>query len=175
MLTVGVDVSTKRLALADSHGYTDSLMLMTSPDRAANLADAHHRSGIFARQFLDGRKVHAVFIETPGGKFLHPYLMQTVGAVTAGIWWGLRGVDRHPVTCFAVPVATWKKRSVGKGNAGKPEILAWAQERGYEGQCSGCLARGKACRKPSEAHDEADALGIALAGLDLLREGAQTW
>lgn len=174
MLTIGVDISTKRLALADSDGGTDSLILMTGTDRARQLRDAHHRSGIFARQFVKQRPVMGVFIETPAGKFMDPYLMQMVGAVTGGIWYGLRDVYEHPVTCFAVPVSQWKKRAVGRGNATKPQILAWARERGYEGQCPKCLgdASVDACKAPTAAHDEADAFGVAVAGLGLLREGA---
>jgi Holliday junction resolvasome RuvABC endonuclease subunit len=50
-----------------------------------------------------------------------------------------------------VAVPTWKKEAMGKGNARKPEIMAWARANGYRGALQ----------------DAADAWGIATAALVL--------
>lgn len=168
MVAIGVDVSTGRIAFADNTGRHETLMVATPdqmPDEAVRLADLYHRVGIVARQFANQRPC-VVFVEQPAGKVVPHNLIRAVGVVMAGIEHGLKDVFAHPVSVWPVAVTTWKKHAIGYGFAGKPQILRWANARGYEGQCPKCssdAAREK-CDRACEAHDVADALGIAAAG-----------
>jgi Holliday junction resolvasome RuvABC endonuclease subunit len=56
------------------------------------------------------------------------------GTTAAHIYGGLLGVlqadcERHGVPYTAYPVGTIKKRATGKGNAGKPQMIAAAKTR----------------------------------------------
>lgn len=146
VLVVGADVSTARLALADTEGGSRSLMLGNGRD-GAQLADTFHRAGIMARQFAGDRPIVAVFIEIPTGKYPSPFLMQTTGAIAAGIYAGLDGTQAHPVSVWPIAVTQWKKHALGVHNAGKEQIMAWAVQHGAPAN-----------------QDEADALGIAHGG-----------
>lgn len=85
-----------------------------------------------------------IWIEQPSGAFTNPTSGYVVGAIAAAL-----GVARPLTPVFMVPPSTWKLHAIGKGNAGKPDIMAWARSIGYEG----------------EVQDEADALGVAKAAL----------
>lgn len=168
MIAVGIDVSTVRIAFGDSTGRHQTLTLATEaqiPDEAARLADLHHRVGIVARQFVNDRPC-VVFVEQPAGKVVPHNLIRTVGVVMAGVEVGLRHEFPFAVSVWPVAVTTWKARSVGHGFATKTQILRWAQIRGYKGECRKCAGKPVEfkCDRADEAHDVADALGIAAAG-----------
>lgn len=88
----------------------------------------------------------AVFVEQPfaAGRGVEPELYYAVGVIQAVL------AEFAPVQ--TIPVPTWKKQAVGYGAAKKPDVLRWAQRKGYEG----------------ESQDEADAIGIAVAGVKLM-------
>lgn len=168
MVAIGVDVSTGRIAFGDSTGQHTAMLVATAddmPDEAMRLDDLYCRVGIVARQFVNQRPC-VVFVEQPAGKVVPHNLIRAVGVVMAGIEHGLQGVFAHPVSVWPVAVTTWKKHALGYGFATKPQILRWANVRGYGGVCPKCssdAAREK-CDRECEAHDVADALGIAAAG-----------
>lgn len=62
--------------------------------------------------------------------------------------------------------AVWKAECGVGGHARKARILEWARGLGYLGSCDLCLPDGSC--KGSLAHDEADALGIGVAGVSLV-------
>lgn len=177
-LILGVDVSTSRVAFADTDGGTHSLMLMKAAEKEGSgdvLADTFHRCSIAARQFANGRPVMAVFYEVPMGQHPKPFLMQTVGAAAGGISAGLETSQAHPVSVWPINIQTWKRLSVGFGNASKSQVLKWASDLGYAGRCPKCddgTARD-CCKHPCEAHDEADAKGIAVGGARWLAEAGR--
>ena len=88
-----------------------------------------------------------VVVETPTGRHPKPRLWFAAGATLVGL------MEFAPFVS-TIPVATWKKHSVGRGNATKPEILAWAQAHGL----------------PNRDQDLADALGVAVGGRALITE-----
>ena len=82
-------------------------------------------------------------------------MIEVVAVVQAAIYDAVNEKAEHPVSVFTLPVPTWKKHSVGKGNATKAEVMQWANAHGYEGN----------------HQDAADAWCIAHAGRALLTEG----
>lgn len=59
---------------------------------------------------------------------------------------------------------SWKRDALGEGlgAAKKSQVLGWAQQHGYPGDCPECHGQGRTSEcKPCEAHDIADAGGIA--------------
>jgi hypothetical protein len=77
---------------------------------------------------------------------------------------------------YTVSPTGWKRPALGagRGNAKKPALLHWANRHlGYTGVCPHCrgmLARPTTKCGGEPAHDEADALGIAVAASMLLTE-----
>lgn len=155
MIVVGADVSTKRLALADTTGKTAS-MLLDGSAQGRKAHDCEHRAAIFVRQFVNERPVLAVFCEMPAGRVVGHGLRVTVGAVVAGLYRGLRDEFERPVDVFPIAVAEWKKFSVGFGNASKDQVMQWALDHDFA---------------PAN-QDEADSLGIAIGGAALISEVA---
>ena len=100
----------------------------------------------------------AVFIERPTNSFPKPALYQANGIIQVGVLSGQQGRFRHPVSCFELSPGTWKKHSIGKGNAKKDDVWHWAV---------GEIGIGS-----SVTQDECDALAIARAGHALLEQGA---
>lgn len=98
---------------------------------------------------------------------------------------GRRSVRPHPQSYYVVGVTleavadtfgntecdvgvidpmSWKADALGRGlgAAKKSQVLGWAQQHGYPGDCPECHGLGKTSDcKPIEAHDVADAAGIA--------------
>lgn len=74
----------------------------------------------------------------------------------------------------AIDPMSWKRDALGAGlgAAKKSQILGWAQQHGYPGNCPQCNGQGKTsdCR-PCEAHDVADAAGIATCTAIRLLDG----
>lgn len=148
MIVWGADVSTKGMALAIVGGENPLTLTIPFADKARGakrLADAHVRLHQWLPDYLRWGDPDAVFVEQPFGKFPKASLEQMVGVVLCAFG----QVVSAPVV--ELPVARWKALSVGKGNATKAEVLDWAHSLGYRGA----------------SEDEADALGVAVAGVFL--------
>lgn len=150
---LGVDVSTKAVDLVELDGgggwcpHTLELLAKTDISQARRMARTlevveewalHHRG-----------RYTIVYVERPTGKHPSPLLTMTAGVVALGLERVLGDGNVH-----LVPITQWKLRAIGKGNASKEGVMAWARERyGYEG----------------DRQDTADALGIAAAAAHDLR------
>lgn len=154
--TLGCDVSTERIALADSTGRTASIDLPQLDKGAARLAEAHKRTATFTREFVGRRQIVAAFVERPGGR-VHPSLWQMLGVTLSAISGSLADRYAHPVSVWLIPVSQWKELSVGKGSATKEDIVRW------------CASESLAASN----QDEYDALGIARAGQAMLEKGTR--
>ena len=80
------------------------------------------------------------------------------GTRAAHVYGGLRAVLEcvcNDVETLAIPVATWKKLSVGKGNANKDAYIRWASSH-------------FGIRFDSRNEDECAALGVAVAARKML-------
>lgn len=94
----------------------------------------------------------------------------------------LAGTVGRNVGVLELGPGTWKARCGVGGKAKKPAILAWARERhGYVGTCITCAdganpaTSGKMegnCPAPTVAHDEADSIGIGVACVEYVPQGA---
>jgi Holliday junction resolvasome RuvABC endonuclease subunit len=62
-----------------------------------------------------------------------------------------------------LPPVSWKADAVGHGFASKRRVLDWARGLGFTGDCDRCDPASGKC-KGAPAHDQADALGVAVAG-----------
>jgi hypothetical protein len=153
----GVDVSTKRLAVGFSDGqelHVESVDFNRKLFHGLRLEDIFTRTRTFAAAWAKRYPPLYVFVEQPAafGRPPEPQLMYAVGMVQGALTYALHYVHPHPVEVRTVPIGTWKSRALGNGAAKKPEIMDWAVKHGYRGLLQ----------------DEADAMGIALAGWRLL-------
>jgi Holliday junction resolvasome RuvABC endonuclease subunit len=89
-----------------------------------------------------------VYVEVPAGR-PNPTLTGAYGVIIAALWGTLSALYQHPVSVWSIDSRTWKKAAIGKGNASKEVIHAWARAEGVD--------------HPSG--DILDAFGIATAGL----------
>jgi len=145
----GVDPSTKRVVVVAVKGTqwawveTNIPPLMRGQSHPDRLPWVRDKTMIAATSMLLEHPPKLIVVEQPSGHFQNPPLLYTVGVVLLG----LRDVSNAPI--LTEPPSHWKKRTLGKGkgNAKKPEIMAWAKECGYKGV----------------TQDVADALGIAVA------------
>ena len=168
----GVDPSTKRIAIAwtgaEPGVRTLELPELRGGERLAWL-ETNLRSFAAGLMTEDSARVPAaVWVEQPFAvSHVEPKLYYAVGVTMSAL--------SAAVQCFNpdsivedIPVPTWKSLALGNGAAPKPLVLAWAQSRGYEGQCC-CLPDERKCKAQAPAHDEADAIAIAHAALKQAR------
>jgi hypothetical protein len=167
----GVDASTKRLAIGFSDGERLEVRSVDFDHKlmdGARLANIATVTKTWAAAWANAYPPHYVYVEQPSGKRVNHPLEFAIGAVMGGLYEALRYVHPHPVTVTTIPSATWKLRAMGNGWSPKPKTLRWARQQGYEGWCE-CLETGQQnCDRKTVEHDEADAMGIALAGWRLL-------
>lgn len=106
---------------------------------------------IYARQRAAEFAPAVVWVEQPSGRFRNLGLTYAVGVIQAALFEALA----CPV--WTIPSSTWKRSTVGAGNATKEQVAAWviAQGADFNGQ------------------DEADAYCIAAAGRAMLL--AEAW
>ena len=149
MTVWGLDISTKCVAVAivrDGRGPVfDTTPLKSHLKGAQRLHAAHKSMTLAVKTLKDPYPPDAVFVEMPAGKHVPPTLIHHVGVVLAAL-----GGLRCPVV--ELTVSGWKELALGQGNASKEKILLWAIGEGYRGH----------------SQDEADALGVAVAGCVLL-------
>lgn len=152
----GVDVAVSRLAFAfapDDGGAIEVETLVTkckaTEGERLGLLDRQVR--IYARQAAGAYPPAVVWVEQPSGRFRAPQLVYATGVVQAALFEALS----CPV--WTVPSATWKQRTVGRGNATKEQVAAWVSARS----------------STPASQDEADAYAIAAAGRAMVQ--ARSW
>lgn len=106
---------------------------------------------IYARQTASRYPPAVVWVEQPSGRFRNLPLTYATGVIQAALFETLA----RPV--WTMPSSTWKKRTVGVGNATKAQVLAWVTRLNVD----------------VGNQDEADAVAIACAGRAMLL--ARSW
>jgi Holliday junction resolvasome RuvABC endonuclease subunit len=152
-----VDVAVEHLSFAFAEHpegpiTTESLLCDSEFREGQRLGLLDRQVRIFAQQRASSYPPAVVWVEQPSGRFAKPQLMYAAGVVQAALFEALA----CPV--WSVPVSKWKQWSVGKGNASKGDVMAWAVD--HAGDWFDC-------------QDEADAYAIAYAGRAML--GAGRW
>lgn len=154
----GVDVSTKRVAIAavpgDDTDAATTVVEFPAAVRSCGKGDTGDLYGVYtlvrlaAVRFSWDYPPTAIIVEKPAGKVVTPVLWLTVGAT-------ITALQHFPgLLVTTLPVGTWKRWSVGRGDASKADVAAWALETfGHE-----------------DDQDVADALGVAVAGRQLVVE-----
>lgn len=142
-----VDVAISRLAFgfAPVDGgpiVVETLYTDSQAREGQRLGWLDRQTRIYARQQAGEFCPTCVWVEQPTGKHRNLQLTYAAGVVQAALFEALA------VPVWTIPVATWKQRTVGKGNATKAQVAAWVVKQGadFNGQ------------------DEADAYAIAAAG-----------
>lgn len=143
----GVDVAVAHLAFAFADVHSDqvdveTLILRTDLTEGARLGFLHTQISAYARQTASRWSPACVWVEQSVGRFAKPQLHYAAGVLQAAL--------SQTLGCavWTIPTSTWKQRTVGKGNAGKPEVQEWC--------------RGQ--RHGFDSEHEADAVAIACAG-----------
>ena len=143
----GVDVSTRRVAVGKfSSKKTVRWESRDIPQdaRGAQRLARIRRATVDLCQQPVGLQPRLVLVEDANvGAAANKPLLQAVAVVFEAVFATLRCEVRE------VPVGTWKKATIGRGNAQKPEVMAFARGLGYTG----------------DLQDEADALVIASMAL----------
>lgn len=96
-------------------------------DIAERLRLLRERTIAGAQALADSVIPEAVFIERPTGSFPNPHLDWACGVATMAAHEALMDLYGAAPPIAHVAVSTWKKATVGRGNAQKIEVLAWAQ------------------------------------------------
>lgn len=150
----GIDPSLSRVAIAFaslSNNTIDVRSLCTRSDTSEGerlgLLDRQVR--IFTAQCAGNYPPAVVWIEQPSGRFRNLALTYCVGVIQAAVFETLR----CPV--WTIPSSAWKVRTVGVGNATKPQVRAWVHQVGVN----------------VATQDEADAVAIASAGRAMTQAG----
>lgn len=147
---LGIDVDTKaaHFAIVDTHTgrfQTNSCVWPVGDfSEGRRLIEAR----LHVHRFTQALQAHfpalCVAVERPTGRFPKPALMMTAGVVCEAVG------AASGVAPFFLAVAEWRKRIGLKGNCTKDDVVSWAQSVGWTG----------------ERVDQAEALGIAVAGCD---------
>lgn len=145
----GVDVRTGLLAVGALSGDREARWWSLDTGEAGRAVGAARLSGIRGR-WLDvlldvpaDLRPTAVIVENPTIVRTDFRLLTLCGVVMEAIY------TAYGCPVLELTVGEWKKEVVGKGNAGKPEVLERARMLGYRG----------------DSQDEADALCMAQAAL----------
>ncbi len=151
-----VDVAVAHLAFAYAQHPTGpidttTLRLDTEFREGERLAMIDRRVRHYAARQAAVYPPAVVWLEQPTGAHPKPALMYAAGVVQAALFAQLA------VPVWTIPPASWKRNSVGHGNATKDQVAAWVYERG--GRC--------------DTQDQADAYAIAAAGRAMLT--ARKW
>lgn len=145
----GVDPSTQRVSIGWASG--DGWRGVRTRSFNGALRDGARLDHIYAETYrLCGELVvsfpppRLVLVEQPFGRNVPPVSYLAMAAIMVA------AVRATGATVRPVPPPTWKRDALGKGDATKDEVLAWARSTaGYTG----------------ELYDESDALAIAEAAL----------
>lgn len=150
----GIDPAVSRLAFAfapvDGGSIeVETLHTATDATEGERLGLLDRQVRIAARQLAGSYPPAVVWVEQPSGRWRNLTLAYAVGVVQAALYEALQ------VPVWTIPASAWKLRTVGVGNATKPQAMAWVRRLGVE----------------VDGQDEADAVGIAVAGRAMLCAG----
>jgi Holliday junction resolvasome RuvABC endonuclease subunit len=165
---LGVDPSTRRVAVAcvfpDARFEVRTISFGTAAG-AERLALARAALVPWLAQLYVRWEPGWLFVEQPfaKAKHVHPASQHMLGVVQEAAYVAL-GLPAN-----LVDPTQWKKAAGLGGFAKKRQILEWARGQGLEAWCEWCAEDGSC--KGSVAHDQADALGVARAGVVLLSGG----
>ena len=139
-----VDSSLSQLAVAfadvDSPAVVvKTLITRTTEREGARLGLLDRQLRIAARQWADEFPPACCWVEMPAGRFPNPQLAYAVGVVQAALF------ETLAVPVWTLGPSVWKRRTVGAGNATKPQVRAWVDRLGVD----------------VRNQDEADAVAIA--------------
>lgn len=159
---LGIDPAGGKIALAhvDEDGFYLKHWVLTTKAASGPQRLAWWRKVILAGRHEFFEDVVCVVVEVPwfgGNKSSWTLLSTAAVAVEA-----CAAATQVPV--FDLTTGTWKKQSVGHGNAGKAETLRQAKGLGMPLDCPSCHGEGKSCESKHDAHDVADALCMAQTG-----------
>lgn len=151
---LGVDVAIGHLAIGAAPvdgGQVEVRSLITACDarEGERLGKLDRQVRIWARQLAGIWPPAVVWVEQPSGRFRNLQLTYATGVIQAALFEALG------VPVWTIPSSAWKKRTVGVGNATKPQVAAWVQKLGVD----------------VETQDESDACAIAHAGRAMLVSG----
>ncbi|HEY5708596.1 MAG TPA: hypothetical protein VIS51_04310 [Solirubrobacterales bacterium] len=73
-----------------------------------------------------------VWVEQPAGRFTNPSLYAAWGIVQASLREGLAPLTNYPTPILPIVPSEWKKIAIGRGDANKEAIMAWAREEGFQ-------------------------------------------
>jgi hypothetical protein len=138
-------------ALPSGPVFTAELDCKTKLKDGARLAHIQTKAESFAQVYRTLFPPHVVFVEQPSGGHINLQLCYACSAIQIAL---SRVLD---CTVWTMPSATWKKRTVGNGNAPKDAVLAWAM-----------LHQGA----PFVSQDSADTYCMALVGQRMIVSGA---
>jgi Holliday junction resolvasome RuvABC endonuclease subunit len=150
----GIDPALRRVAFAfarvDSEAIqVETLLTVSDTTEGERLGLLDRQVRIFARQCAGTYPPSVVWVEQPSGRFRNLALTYAVGVLQAALF------ETLGVPVWTIPSGAWKRRTVGVGNATKPQVMTWAEHRAtIDGQ------------------DEADAVAIAWAGRAMLAAGS---
>lgn len=162
MRSWGLDISTKQIAWASSDGETRSFSVATE-DPVRRLGIAYDNLLPWFRGLSLEHPPVSVWVEQPIGRVISPPVLFMAGVAQAAVYNALRDLHRFPVPVWWITPYEWKKRTVGPETAqkGKPKrkgdpyhVEEWCMSSGFD----------------PHNWDEADALGIAVAGHQLFLE-----
>lgn len=150
-----IDPAMSRLAFAfadlDSQAVeVETLVTRTVERQGARLGLLDRQVRIYARQAAGRYPPAECWVEQPSGRFRSPQLAYAVGVLQAALF------ETLACPVWTIPSSTWKLRTIGQGNATKPQVRAWVDRLGIE----------------VRSQDEADAVAIACAGRAMLRAGS---
>lgn len=146
-----VDPALSRLAFAFAELDTgtvavETLITRTDAREGERLGLLDRQVRIRARQLAGTYPPAVVWVEQPSGKFRNLQLCYAVGVVQAALFEALE------VPVWSIASSAWKLRTVGVGNATKPQVRAWVDRQGVD----------------VASQDEADAVALACAGRAML-------
>lgn len=127
-----------------------TLITRTTEREGARLGLLDRQLRIAARQWAGEFPPEVVWVEQPSGRFTNLQLVYAVGVIQAALF------ETLAVPVWSIPSGAWKRRTVGVGNATKPQVRAWVDDLGVE----------------VDGQDQADAVAIAYAGRAMLLSGS---
>lgn len=141
---VDVALAKQAFAFAPTNGgpiSVETLLTDTEAREGQRLGWLDRQVRIYARQMAPTYPPACVWVEQPSGRYPNLQLAYAAGVLQAALF------ETLACPVWSITSGTWKRNTVGKGNATKAQVAAWVAERAdVNGQ------------------DEADAYAIAAAG-----------